>query len=232
VSRRALPAGLGLVELPVGPFSLPRGAVQSSQALATEAPARRNGFVTFGATLDLPRLLPSVETWAAILAQDPGHHLILGTTGEISQSVLARVEAAFAPYGLTERILIDLPDPSPTSGESFWTKADVILSPLEAPDPLEAAQALLMGTPVVGLAGPRLAHARTAGVLSMAGQEHWIAADRAAYVQIAASMARSPAAVAELREALRGTIDQMPLCDAATFAATFEAALVALARGG
>jgi tetratricopeptide (TPR) repeat protein len=232
ISRNALPPGTRVLELSGGVFCQPRGRMLVAQAEAIVPPASTNGFVTFGATLDLARVIPSLDLWARLLNTLPSTRLLLGNVPAISADALRRLNALAEPLGISERILID--DPSESSDlDSFWGRVDVALTPVDAPDVFEVALQLALGLPVVGRHGIRLAHARAVGLFAEAGQDHWIARDDDHYIEIASAMAASPEAAATLRRDLVTTIGRMPLCNVSDFTLAFEDALIqAVLTGG
>ncbi|MGE5506647.1 MAG: hypothetical protein ACM31L_19655 [Actinomycetota bacterium] len=225
VSRNALPEGVQVLEMPGGVFCMPRSAIMVSAAEAIEAPAAANGYVTFGATLDLARIPAAAELWARILNTVRDSRLRFGNGIELTQPVLEALFTTFDHYGVADRIIVDLPEPGRTV-EPFWSKIDILLASPQIPDPFEVAEALAMGVPVVVRHGNRLAHARTAGVLAQAGQGHWIADDDHHYLSIAASMAQTPQMPVTLRGDLLANIGNMPLCNTELFTRAFEQALI------
>ena len=224
ISRNALAAGTEVLELPGGVFCQPRGPMLVSIAEGIVPPAQTNGYVTYGATLDLPRIAPSAAVWARILQSDPSARLMLGNVPAISQDALVRVHDIFSQHGVAEQILVE--DTAGDSGlEPFWGKVDILLTAVNSPDVFEIAHVLALGLPVVGRHGSRLAHARAVALFAQAGQDHWIASDDDNYVQIALSMGRTAEAAATLRKDLVGTIGFAPLCNIGNFTQSFEEVL-------
>lgn len=205
-----------------------------SVAIEVEAkgghPFEKNGHSTFGAMLDLPRVAQSVELWGRVLSSVPESKLILGGTGELSQSTTNYIAGLFEPFGVTDQIKLQESSNFEASRGEFLSAIDIFLDshPVNCGDLI--CDALWMGVPVVAMLGDRPVGRFGATILQAAGQEDWIASDLDAYVDIATGLARDPKKISTYRETLREQTMASSLCDTEDFMARLEATFEDLCR--
>lgn len=190
-------------------------------------PSMKNGFVTFGSFNLLGKVSAATRrTWARILNTVPGSRLLLkdGTFGWAE---------ARERYGRTLResgidpTRVDLIGKTKGRREhlDLYARVDIGLDPFPYCGTTTTCEAMMMGVPVVTLAGS--GHAARVGVslLRSVGLPELIGADEDAYVQIAAGLATDPARLGATRAGLRARLAASPLCDAHGFVYRWEAAL-------
>jgi predicted O-linked N-acetylglucosamine transferase (SPINDLY family) len=186
-------------------------------------PVLRNGYVTFGCINRLSKLNPAlVAVWSEILAGAPRSRLLLKGTAYSSEEVRSAVQARFAVHGIgAERLeLRGFSDEAQMMAE--YGDIDVCLDPFPYNGSTTTCDALVMGVPVVSLAGKSLAARAGVMYLTSCGMPEWIAEDQAGYVRIACDAARDVAALSRLREGLRARFLASPVCDSPRFARAFE----------
>jgi protein O-GlcNAc transferase len=123
-----------------------------------------------------------------------------------------------ASFGLPrDRVLWRTWDQSLEGHLKSYDAVDVALDPFPYCGTTTTCEALLMGVPVVTLAGQR--HASRVGVslLSQAGLSDLITSDEDAYVRTAASLATDAARLARVRADLRDRVMASALWDQAGF---------------
>ncbi|MEO6437343.1 MAG: tetratricopeptide repeat protein [Tepidisphaeraceae bacterium] len=199
----------------------------SAPVVEPSPPRESNGFITFGSFNNVTKLSPTtIATWAAVLRAVPDSRLMLKYKGMDDAIVRDRVCGRFAARGgASDRIVTRGHDASPGLHLAAYAEIDVALDPLHYCGTTTTCEALWMGVPVITLAGQT--HASRVGVslLSSAGLPELIAADRAAYVSIAAALAGDLARLRSLRSGLRQMLESSPLRDEAGFARDFDAVL-------
>lgn len=210
-----------VIRLPMGFLFEPVAELTPPQTVAM--PSRPP---TFGSLNLLAKLNERVlALWARTLAQVPGSRLLLKAAGLACPATRRRIEGVFAARGIAPQRL-DLR--AWTSGHAAhlatFEEIDVILDGFPYPGMTTSLEALLMGVPVVTLAGDRFAARIGAAILAALRHPEWIARDEDAYVAIAAGLAQDRAARAALRRHLRGELLASPLCDARGFTRALEAA--------
>ena len=101
---------------------------------------------------------------------------------------------------------------------------DVALDPLPYSGATTSCEALLMGVPVVSLAGASMAERLSTSVLAGAGLNDWIARNTDAYVDIAQTLAGSRPTVRSLaqRQDLRAVVQNSALGDPQRLARCLE----------
>ena len=82
-----------------------------------------------------------------------------------------------------------------------------------------------MGVPTVTVPGEIFASRHSMSHLSNAGLADWVAADIAAYIELAVAKVSDIDALAALRSRLRAQVKASPLCDAPRFGRNLGAAL-------
>ncbi|WP_297527147.1 O-linked N-acetylglucosamine transferase, SPINDLY family protein [Thiohalobacter sp.] len=190
-------------------------------------PAADNGFVTFGSFNNLSKVGPSVvAAWADLLAAVPGSRLLLKSPALTDPEVRAMVEARFRGRGIeTARLELLGHTPGRQAHLALYRRLDIALDTFPYNGTTTTCEALLMGVPVVSLAG-RVHRSRVgASLLAAIGRPEWVADDPARYVAIAAELAGTGTErLAGLRAGLRDALLRSPLCDAARLARGIEQA--------
>jgi predicted O-linked N-acetylglucosamine transferase (SPINDLY family) len=99
---------------------------------------------------------------------------------------------------------------------------DIVLDPFPRTGGTTTAEALWMGVPVITLAGDRYVERISASKLTAIGLEDLITGNQEDYIDKAISLTLDTARRMELRELLRGRMEQSPLCDSASLAQAIE----------
>jgi predicted O-linked N-acetylglucosamine transferase (SPINDLY family) len=168
----------------------------------------------FGSLNNLSKISSfTVTLWAEVLAAVPQAGLLL-KAGQLTPPPLHEaVRARFAAAGVAPDRIRFCPR-TPTQAEHFsqYRRVDVALDTFPYHGTTTTCDALWMGVPVVSLAG-QTHHSRVGvSLLTNLGHPEWVAASPTEFVQIAASLASSPARLAELRTGLRSEMAASPLC--------------------
>ncbi len=190
------------------------------------APVLARGHVTFGNFGNLAKITPSViAAWAEVLHRVPDSRMVVKAYQFADTAVAARIAAAFAAQGIAPARLDLRGTTAHRTQLAQHADVDIVLDTFPYAGGLTTCEALWMGVPVVTLAGGTFAGRHSASHLHNCGLGDWVAADRAAFVAIAAARAADCAALARLRAELRGRVAHGPLGDAPRFAAALGAAL-------
>ena len=146
--------------------------------LASEPPALRNGYVTFGSFNNFAKA--SRETlvlWRAVLEAVPGSRLLIkGKIASVPDGE-AEVKARFSSVGL-DAARVDLRPYSPDYLEQYHD-VDVALDTTPFTGGLTTCEALVMGVPVVTLRGKTHASRIGTSILENAGLPELVAANSA-----------------------------------------------------
>lgn len=182
-------------------------------------PALKNGFVTFGSFSCLAKVTnPCVALWARVLREVPNSRLLVKNKGFYSNDVQQTFINKFKAHGIGEHRL-KLLSLAPTSFEhlNIYNDVDIALDTFPYSNTTTSCETLLMGVPVVCLAGNT--HGSRVGMtlLSAIGLTDFIAASEEDYVMKAKTAAGNLPALATLRSNLRQVLLSSQLCDGAGF---------------
>ncbi len=199
----------------------------SSEAPASPPPRNPEAPFTLGSFNALSKLSDSaVDLWSRVMHAVPASVLVLKHTALGEPDVRASTIARFQAHGL-EASRIRPEPPCATHSELFdaYARIDVALDPFPFNGGTTTCESLLAGVPVITLPGERSASRVGLSLLSSAGLHECVARDEAHFIEIVRSLATDAPRLAALRADLPARVRASPLCDAARFAASFEAAL-------
>lgn len=206
---------------PVFSVYLPDGELPE---VAPETPALRNGFVTFGSFNALPKLNPALfAIWGEILSRVDGSVLLVKNKMLDHPSVRRDVSDALAEAGIARdrQRLLGRTDP-PVEHMKTYRQVDLCLDSFPYNGTTTNCDSIIMGVPVVTLAGRRHAsrvthsqlHALGLGKLSATGRKH--------YVDLAVELASDTGRLSQIRRGLRERMRQSPLMDYPGFTRQLE----------
>jgi protein O-GlcNAc transferase len=209
-------------------FRLPRcflayAAPENAPAVAP-APFVRKGHVTFGSFNNAAKVNPrTVAAWSRILREVPGSRLLLKNFS-LSNPISKRYFAEMLTGEGIAAERFDLLDSIPelASHLDLYGEIDVALDTFPYNGTTTTCEALWMGVPVVGLAGP--AHVSRVGVslLHAVGLSSLVGRDEDEYVRIAVEFGNDPERLQELRTGLRERLQASELGDAAGLTRAIE----------
>jgi predicted O-linked N-acetylglucosamine transferase (SPINDLY family) len=152
--------------------------------------------------------------------------LLLKADGLLEPAVGEPVRRRLRAAGIgDERVELLSRTPDTLSHLALYNRVDVALDTYPYNGTTTTCEALLMGVPVVTIAGK--AHSSRVGIslLSALGRPEWIASSPDGYVRRAAELAADLPRLAERRVQLRNELRASPLMDHAGQAERFSAAL-------
>ena len=209
------------------PMLMPKSWIAMSRMLLASVPAaqhdlpeRRRGYLTFGtANNPYKYTAEGLALWARVVAAVPGAHFAFIRPEAGSQAFRLNVEAAFALEGVTaDRIEWHV-----TRGGHLTAYGDIDISldtfPLTGGT--TTVEALLMGVPVVSLAGEAFFQRLSRSILTNAGLTDLCADTPQAFEAIAVGLAANQGRRLALRRSLRARLEASPLGDAESFARDF-----------
>ena len=195
-------------------------AFQAEPAPVPEAPAARNGCLTFGTANDpykfSPRLLAA---WARVVAAVPGSRFMIVRPEAGAPVFREAIARAFAAEGVGA----DRLDFRPVRGgvRALYAQIDIALDTFPLTGGATTCDALWMGAPTVSLIGPAPCERLSASLLTAAGLGDLVAGSETEFQAIAVALAADTARLTEIRRTLRGSIRSRPLGQADRFAADF-----------
>jgi protein O-GlcNAc transferase len=189
-------------------------------------PLLRNGFATFGSFNGMAKLNDRViGLWARILTAVPGSRLVIaGVPAGVGENLRARLAVRGA-----ENIELLPRLPYRAYLESI-REVDVALDPFPYNGGTTSLDVLVMGVPLVTLAGDRSVGRGGVSILSNLGLAELVAATEDAYADIAHRLVAEPDALAALRASLRARMQSSPLMDGTRFTRNLEQLYLAMWR--
>jgi predicted O-linked N-acetylglucosamine transferase (SPINDLY family) len=189
-------------------------------------PMLANGYITFGSFNNFTKLnRQTIKLWAQLLKSVLTARLLLKADALADPLVAESARAAFAPHGIpAQRLTLSGFVPTTAGNLDFYRNIDIALDPSPYNGTTTTCEALLMGVPVVTLAGQT--HVSRVGVSLLTGVEltSLISTDADDYIRRAAVLAVDVNQLTTLRETLRARLLRSPLADAGRLAANIESA--------
>ncbi len=191
-------------------------------ALTNNLPLLRNGYLTLGSFNDSAKLNDQVlALWAKILNAIPNARLHIAgiRSGRAQQRIVTIMKRSGIDYNRIEF------KPRLPFHEYLASIAqvDIALDPFPYNGGTTSIDALIMGVPLVTLAGNRSIARGGVSLLSNLGLTELIAATPQGYVTIIRQLAEDPCRLAALRKGLRQRLEHSPLMDGARFTRNLEA---------
>lgn len=188
----------------------------------SDLPFRRNGFITFGSLVSPAKIgSASLDLWATAMRKVPDSRLILRYYGLDDPDVAERIQ-----NGLISRA-VDVTRLDLRGGGrqmdmlSTYGEIDIGLDSQPYSGGTTTLEALWMGVPVVTMPGLLPTSRHALAYVSAVGLSDLVAHNIEAFGECAASLARSPERMADLRASLRSRLLQSPLVDHRGFAKAF-----------
>ena len=183
-------------------------------------PALSKGYVTFASFNQTDKLTSAVYAlWSRLLRALPDSRLVL-----IADEFGARsARAAFAAEEVSEARLSILGKLPMNRYLDLHNEVDIGLAPFPYSGSTVSRNALLMGVPVVTLAGETAASRATFALLTQMEMHDFAATTDDEYVATALRAARDIERLAEIRRTLRDRVQRAPFSDAAAYTRAVEA---------
>ncbi len=196
-------------------------------------PCLRRGFATFGCFNRLSKFGPLVlDTWADIMRRLPTSRLLLKATAFASSETRADVRHRFAMRGIADDRIELRPFSDERTMLEEYADVDLALDPFPYNGCTTTCDALVMGVPVVSLAGSTLAGRHGASILGAVGLDMFLAPSLDAYKSRAIALAEARDQLVGFRGSLRDLMLASPMCDARAFASSVEDAFTAMVEAG
>lgn len=191
-------------------------------------PALKNKHLTFGCGNYWYKVSDStLELWAQILKKIPTATLYLKNPSFNDPFIRQLTQKKFLNFGILPQRLQFKGLTTPEEHLAFYQDIDIALDPFPVSGGLSTFEALWMGVPVLTLAkGTRMG----VSILHAANLREWIAQSEAQYLDIAISHTNQLPTLAKLRQNLRASIKNSPLCSAETYINNLEEAYLTIAR--
>ncbi len=183
--------------------------------IAPQTPATSNGCFTFGSFNALPKLNPELlQLWGRILARVKNSKLLVKNRMLDQISVREEVSSALAEAGIAaDRQILLGRTKSQYDHMQTYRSVDLCLDSYPYNGTTTTCDALVMGVPVVTLAGTRHVNRVTASQLNCVGLNDLIANNGTEYVDIAVNLALNTAKLNDIHKGLRQRMQRSALMD-------------------
>jgi protein O-GlcNAc transferase len=191
-----------------------------------EAPAQKNGFITFGSFNNLGKITGEVvQTWATILHQAPKSRLILKWKSLGDEETREKLLVSFAACGVPRERIECRGWSQHIAMLKEYGDIDIALDTFPFSGGLTSCDALFMGVPVLTLPGELPISRQTTSFLHAMGMIEWVAEDREDYIERAVKWAQSAESLSVIRAAIRNRLLSSMVCDGKAYADAIEDAL-------
>lgn len=164
--------------------------------------------------------------WAELLKRTPVSRLLIKTAAldcvDTADVMRRRLEKAGIPRDRVE--LAGMQDKS-EDHLLMYGRIDIALDTFPYNGTTTTCEALLMGVPVITLAGSTHAGRVGASLLNASGMSQWVANSPEQYIEKAVELAKDPEALASRRTEVRRQLLASHLCDAPAYALRWEGAV-------
>jgi predicted O-linked N-acetylglucosamine transferase (SPINDLY family) len=200
-----------------------------TELVVNELPATLTGRLTFGSLHGLAKVNGAVlDLWSAVLRTVPSARLLI-VRNTICERVRERLASEFVARGVPpDRYELRRLTGGHNAQFGVYREIDVTFDVFPFGGHTTACESLWMGVPVITLRGNSCAGRMVSSVLTCLGQEEFIAATPAAYVELASRLAGELPRLAALRSQLRELMRKSPLCDGRGFTRRLESVYRAL----
>lgn len=188
-------------------------------------PRLANGFITFGSFSNFTKVTPeTLALWSRILAAVPESRFITKVRGLSDEMVDQQILEIFRQHGIApDRITVLTYSPSVINHLEEYHRLDIALDTFPYCGTTTTCESLLMGVPVISLAGKSHVSRVGASLLETVGIQELAVDTEDAYIQAAINLAADLPRLLHLRKNLRWMVQQSPLCDNVSFSADLEA---------
>lgn len=194
-------------------------------AAVVPSPCLERGFVTFG-SFNSPNKIGRdvVRIWAEILRGVAGSRLMLKYWGMDTEAARERYQGWFAREGI-HRDRLHFEGPTEVSRYlSAYAEIDIALDPFPYQGGSTTLDTLLMGVPLVALAGRLAVQCSTSSILKSMGLAEMVTASPEEYVKAAAFLAGIVGKIPGIRHNIRKAFQASPFMDERGFTGDLEAA--------
>lgn len=184
-----------------------------------EPPFYDNDFITFGSfnnPMKISELV--VAVWAQILLSVPRSRLVLKYYAFGDSSVRKRYLNLFAKHGIGRSRIKFRNNTIPFFMMAEYGEIDIALDPFPFTGGMTSLFSLWMGVPIISLSGELPISRQTKSFLDLVGLSDLVVYTQEAYVEKAVSLAKDTERLTSVRETLRRTMLESPLCDAKKYA--------------
>jgi predicted O-linked N-acetylglucosamine transferase (SPINDLY family) len=193
------------------------------EMLVQNAPAIKNGYITFGSLNNILKTTPTViATWAEILKRVPNSRLLLicDDSERLREVLWANLEG----HDIDKDRVIILNYVEKLNHYLFYNRIDIALDTFPYAGGTTTCDAVWMGVPVITKAGSVFRSRMGVTIANNVGHPEWVASDEKEYIEKAVLLGQDIEKLNTLRLGLRDEMEQSPLMDEVGFTVKLEQA--------
>jgi protein O-GlcNAc transferase len=189
------------------------------------SPCLERGYITFGSYNNPAKIgREVVQLWAEVLRQVPRSHILLKYRSMDTEVMRDRYQGWFRKEGIArDRVEFEGATPVRDYLASF-SKIDIALDPFPYQGGSTTMDTLIMGVPIVSLAGRMAVQCSTSSILKAMGLDEMVADTPAQYIKAAVFLTGIVGKIPEMRRNIRKAVQSSPFMDEAGFTRDLEAA--------
>jgi predicted O-linked N-acetylglucosamine transferase (SPINDLY family) len=189
------------------------------------SPSLKNGYITFGSFNNPAKIgREVVKVWAEIMRQVPGSRILLKYRTMETEVMRDRYQGWFRKEGIA-RERVQLVGPSkPTEYLESYGLIDIALDPFPYQGGSTTLDTLLMGLPMVALAGRLTVQRGTSSILKSMGLADMVTQSPEQYVKAAVFLTGILGKIPDIRHNIRKAFQASPFMDERGFTRDLEAA--------
>jgi predicted O-linked N-acetylglucosamine transferase (SPINDLY family) len=178
-------------------------------------PALTTKIITFGSFNNMKKVsVDAIALWCELMKAVPNSRLVLKDRNLEAPSSMSRVKTLFASHGIDfKRITTKGLIKNNFEHMRAYNHVDIALDSFPYTGTTTTCEALVMGCPVVTLAGSSHVSRVSASLLTHVGHPEWIAKTPEEFVQIGCKLASDIDELSKIRSRLRKELYTSPLCD-------------------
>lgn len=177
-----------------------------------KAPCLKNGYITFGSFNTFHKISKQVlVSWIELLKAIPNSKLLFDSRSMMQTSDLDFFKNFFIERGITSDRIILRSNIERDDFLNSYNDVDIALDPFPLSGGSTTMEALLMGVPVVTIAGDKWSGRMSSTLLSTIGHEELIANNIEEYKSKLIELAQDQAKIQEYRNKLKQDMNQSPL---------------------
>jgi protein O-GlcNAc transferase len=190
-----------------------------------ELPGLKNNYITFGSFNNFAKISAgTIKLWSQVLLAVPNSRLVLKANRKADDTELwQRITDSFKNYGIeSERIKFLSKEADINMHLKYYNEIDIALDTFPYNGATTTLEALLMGVPVISLAGERTASRYGLSFLKETGLAELVAETGEQFIEAAISLANDREKLNNFRKTLRNKLLMSPLCDQKNFTLEIE----------
>ncbi len=224
IGDKALFDGLDSEDKKQNQLILKGGYMAYNEKDLPETKRAQNDYFRFGSFNHSRKLgEKTITLFNDVMKSIPNTQLVLKSISFVEKEEQERIKKLFIEAGLEKERLILIPYIDGQRNHlASYEEIDVALDPLPYGGATTTCESLIMGIPVITLAGDGMVGRLSSSILMHSGCKQWIANNKKEFIKIAKSLYKEGKRSSAKRNQLRQAINNSPLCDGERLSSELE----------